>query len=319
MTSATMPSSSPRLDSSAPSAGEGNAMESHLNFLLSIDFSPVLHTDDLSDLTRQNAQSMVAQLCALPHETTDDGLLVALPPPAKNSTFKLPRMHPAPAAKKLTRWEAFAKEKGIQKRKRSRLVWDDNTKDWVPRWGHKGVQQMNALAEAVIEDKDGEYVGRRGRDRGVKKLRSSLKDAKKRRTTQQVACPFEEKAKAKKLRQAKQKLRELRNTLEADTDRRLPPGVLATLAAGGEAAAERRGKPAGLRHRRQTKEELKEVMRRAQTSTASFGQFDRLAKNEKREKQKTRTKGVSLSLEDERGKYRRHLKNILSAAESAEV
>nr|CEL65123.1 TPA: ribosome biogenesis regulatory protein, putative [Neospora caninum Liverpool] len=314
--------SSPFLPSSAAPGGEeqGNAMESHLNYLLAVDFSPVLHTDDLNALTQQNAQAMVAELCSLPHETTDDGVLVSLPPPVKNSTFKLPRMHPAPAAKKLTRWEAFAKEKGIQKRKRSRLVWDERTKDWVPRWGHKGIQKMKEISEAVIEDKGGEYVGRRGRDRGVtKKLGSTVKETRKARR-QDVGCPFEAKAKEAKLKRAKQKLRELRNKLEAETDRRLPPGVLATLAAGGEAAsADMHGKKAGLKHRKQTKEELKEVLRRAQTSTASFGQFDRLAKNEKKEKQKTRTKGVSLSLEEERGKYRRHLKNILSSSESGAV
>ncbi|PFH36152.1 ribosome biogenesis regulatory protein (rrs1) protein [Besnoitia besnoiti] len=293
--------------------GDSSSLESHLNYLVAIDYTPVLHTDDLAELTRRNAQTMVAQLCALPHESTEDGLLVALPPPVKNSAFKMPRMHPVPAARPLTRWEQFAKEKGIQKRKRSRLVWDEHTRDWVPRWGHKGVQQKKALAEAVIEAKGGEYLGRRGRDRGVAKRLKTNPPAKARAAAEST-CPFEEEAKEATLRKAKQKLRELRNKMEAETNRRLPAGVLATLASGGESKLGKDGKKAGLKHRRQTKEALQEVLRRAQTSTASFGQFDRLARNEKKEKQKTRTRGVSLSLEEERGKYRRHLKDIMTAA-----
>ena len=49
----------------------------------------------------------------------------------------LPREKPAPKAKEETRWEAFAKEKGIKKRKRERMVWDEEKKEWAPRWGYK--------------------------------------------------------------------------------------------------------------------------------------------------------------------------------------
>jgi hypothetical protein len=55
----------------------------------------------------------------------------ALPAP---STV-LPREKPAPKAKATTRWEAFAKEKGIKKRKRERMLWDDEKQQWLPRWG----------------------------------------------------------------------------------------------------------------------------------------------------------------------------------------
>lgn len=36
----------------------------------------------------------------------------------------------------MTRWEKFAKDKGIlRKKKRSRMVFDEVVDDWVPRWG----------------------------------------------------------------------------------------------------------------------------------------------------------------------------------------
>ena len=42
-----------------------------------------------------------------------------------------------PAVKKLTRWEEYARVKGINKRKRGRMVWDETAKDWRPRWGYR--------------------------------------------------------------------------------------------------------------------------------------------------------------------------------------
>lgn len=61
-------------------------------------------------------------------------------------------MKPLPAANKETRWEKFAKEKGIQNRKRARMLWDEEAQEWRPRWGYKkangGVEDM-----AIVEVK----------------------------------------------------------------------------------------------------------------------------------------------------------------------
>lgn len=48
----------------------------------------------------------------------------------------VPRAKPAPKEKPKTKWEKFRDEKGLAPRKkRSRLIFDEITKDWVPRWG----------------------------------------------------------------------------------------------------------------------------------------------------------------------------------------
>ena len=40
------------------------------------------------------------------------------------------------------RWEKFAETKGIKKKaKRSRMVYDENIKDWAPRWGAFSVKK----------------------------------------------------------------------------------------------------------------------------------------------------------------------------------
>jgi regulator of ribosome biosynthesis len=61
-------------------------------------------------------------------------------------TTVLPREKPAPKPKEETRWEAFAKEKGIKKRKRERMVWDEEKKEWAPRWGYKVGPSARACA-----------------------------------------------------------------------------------------------------------------------------------------------------------------------------
>jgi regulator of ribosome biosynthesis len=63
----------------------------------------------------------------------EDAVLAQLPPPA----FRLPREKPVPEQKAETKWEAFAKLKGIKKTKRSRMVWDEEKGDWAPRYGYK--------------------------------------------------------------------------------------------------------------------------------------------------------------------------------------
>lgn len=60
---------------------------------------------------------------------------MTLPPP----TTPLPREKPLPAEKEPTKWEKFAAKKGIKdKKKEGKLVFDEKTQEWVPKWGYKG-------------------------------------------------------------------------------------------------------------------------------------------------------------------------------------
>lgn len=71
---------------------------------------------------------------ALPSTPSPDGPVAKLPPPIT----QLPRAKPLPKPKPLTKWEKFAKEKGISHRKREKAVWDEEKQEWVNRWGWKG-------------------------------------------------------------------------------------------------------------------------------------------------------------------------------------
>ena len=55
----------------------------------------------------------------------------------------LPREKPCPAEKSMTKWEKFRDERGMAPRaRRSRLVFDPISNDWVPRWGPNSVKKI---------------------------------------------------------------------------------------------------------------------------------------------------------------------------------
>lgn len=67
-----------------------------------------------------------------------------------------PRFRKLPEAVKMTKWEKFAQEKGIDKKvKRSRMVWDEISNDWVPRWGPGSKKKIAARADVIRPVKTG--------------------------------------------------------------------------------------------------------------------------------------------------------------------
>ena len=88
----------------------------------------------LMSTARDGAQALIAALFSLPTTSSPDGPLAQLPPP----TTQLPRAKPLPKPKPPTKWEQFAKAKGIQKTRRDKKVWDEEKQEWVNRWGWKG-------------------------------------------------------------------------------------------------------------------------------------------------------------------------------------
>ncbi|XP_060099666.1 ribosome biogenesis regulatory protein homolog [Heteronotia binoei] len=115
--------------------------------LLVVDKNPVSRAlaregkareDLLRALARDNTQLLVGQLWALPAERAEGGagpVVVKLPEPST----RLPREKPLPKPRPLTRWEQFARLKGIRptRKKRGTLVWDEAAKEWRRRWGYR--------------------------------------------------------------------------------------------------------------------------------------------------------------------------------------
>ncbi|KAN0135904.1 Ribosome biogenesis regulatory protein (RRS1) domain containing protein [Lactarius tabidus] len=70
----------------------------------------------------------------LPTLSPPEAPLAQLPPP----TTQLPRTKPLPKPKPPTKWERFARAKGIRSQRRDKKFWDDERQTWVPRWGWQG-------------------------------------------------------------------------------------------------------------------------------------------------------------------------------------
>ncbi|XP_034944114.1 ribosome biogenesis regulatory protein homolog [Chelonus insularis] len=89
----------------------------------------------LKSLTRDNTQLLINKIWALPTERVDDVVIAKLPKPK----YILPRARVVPKPKPLTKWQKFAKEKGIQKNKKnkSKLMWDEELRQWIPTYGYK--------------------------------------------------------------------------------------------------------------------------------------------------------------------------------------
>ena len=101
--------------------------------------------------------------------------------------IEFPRFQKFERIQTKTKWEKFAKEKGIQKiKKRSKLVWSAEAKDWVPRWGHKSEKHLKDEMDIIRE---------------VKKNGNAYED------------PFLVTKNERKIKSGKQKVREMQNKL----------------------------------------------------------------------------------------------------------
>jgi len=80
----------------------------------------------LKSLTRDNVQLLINKIWELPVKRVHETIVAELPKPE----YVLPRSRVIPKPKSLTKWEQFAKEKGIQTKKKgkSKLKWDEELK-----------------------------------------------------------------------------------------------------------------------------------------------------------------------------------------------
>ena len=130
-------------------------------------------------------------------EPTDVGPVAVLPV----ETFRIPREKPIPEPKGETVWEKFAREKGIKKRKRERMVFDEQTEEYKPRFGYKGINQGEE-SHAIIEVGEGQdpYADPWAAARASKKARVEKNDKHRERNAERLAVG---KGRGKKSKQLK--------------------------------------------------------------------------------------------------------------------
>ncbi|KAI0567073.1 ribosome biogenesis regulatory protein [Gracilaria domingensis] len=162
---------------STSNAGLAKAQEAPIGIELDLGnltaFDTRIYEGDEFEKATEAVQSLVTAIFSLPAVSTEDGKLVKLPPPS----FSLPREKPIPKERPLTKWEKFAKEKGIQKKKRDRLVLDEATGEYVPRYGRGSKNSLQK--DVIIPHKEGmgDNYDPFAEKRNSKKLR--VKDNKK--------------------------------------------------------------------------------------------------------------------------------------------
>jgi len=127
-------------------------------------------------------QMLVRQLKTLPQEKVAHSIVAELPKPQTIT----PREKPIPKAKPLTRWQKFAQEKGITKKKRSVMEYDELREEYRPRHGYGKVNDDKD--DWLLPHKEG-----KGDDYD----------------------PWEERAEAKRSKKEKQTMQEQRNMKEA--------------------------------------------------------------------------------------------------------
>jgi regulator of ribosome biosynthesis len=99
-------------------------------------------------------------------------------------------LKPLPTPKPPTKWELFARKKGIgrfstkpgatlaNKERRKNLVYDEQSGEWVPRWGYKGKNKAgeDAWAVEVPESKwKDEAAGKNIRTEGRQERKERIK------------------------------------------------------------------------------------------------------------------------------------------------
>ncbi|KAK7076526.1 Rhodanese-related sulfurtransferase [Halocaridina rubra] len=97
---------------------------------------PVTSDEYLRGLARDGVQALLTKIWELPSHQIDNSVYVKLPKP----TTRLPREKPLPKGPILTKWEQYAREKGITRRKKEKKLWDETLKRWVPRYGYRKAQ-----------------------------------------------------------------------------------------------------------------------------------------------------------------------------------
>ncbi|MBW0536605.1 hypothetical protein O181_076320 [Austropuccinia psidii MF-1] len=219
----------------------------------------------LMQSARESIQVLVNSLFSLPTTSTDDGVVANLPSCGPSTI--LPRAKPIPKPAPLTKWQKFAKEKGIvPKSQKEKLEFDEEKQEWVNRWGWKGKNKDEENAW-IREVKPGEEA-----DGALE--RNPAKQARQ----------------AKKLKNDKQRLKNLQRAnaelakssttaiLEAAKRPSTTVGSKAEDRAAKIAANSAKTKAEGLAKREEQakrQKDVEELLQATKKSTASLGKFDK--------------------------------------------
>lgn len=214
---------------------------------------------------------LIRALWELPTEVSDAGPLVTLP---TYDEIRIPRALPPPPPKQETKWEKFAKAKGmpLNKEKRSRKVWDEASGSWMYRHGYeKANKKENEWPIMEVGANDNPYEDPWEKQREEKRTRVD-RNVERRMKNEERAGNLSKGATNRTVK-AKQQAYEVGKEAGRKGSKSLPVGVPVDLKNSNDP---RKAADNKLRGKRSTLAALSAV----QASTASLGKFDRMREGE---------------------------------------
>jgi len=151
---------------------EKDNVQYDLGNLTIFDPSPIEYSK-LLEISQENVQFLLNKIFDLPTQKEPEGILAKLPKPE----IVIPREKPIPKPKPPTKWEKFARTKGINKRKKTRMVYEESG-ELKPRWGYK--RASKATDNWIVEAKPTDDTNSDPFSEIKKKKKESIQNQKKR-------------------------------------------------------------------------------------------------------------------------------------------
>ncbi|ADM12080.1 uncharacterized protein Eint_081480 [Encephalitozoon intestinalis ATCC 50506] len=115
----------------------------HLKFLTIVD-SNAVRSSDLNQETSNLLKGIVKEIKTCQSARRGSDLVFVLPEPR----IVLPKQYLKEHVE--TRWERFARAKGIKRRKKGSLVYDEEIGEYIPRYGPHS--KKNRILKAAVKD-----------------------------------------------------------------------------------------------------------------------------------------------------------------------
>ena len=231
-----------------------------------VDVSKVSSEEYLLQKASEGTQQLLNQLWSLPLDNSDSAkasgaheICAILP---KQAVIDIPRTLPPPPPKEETRWEKFAKERGVENRKRDRKVWDEATGTWKFRHGY---QKANDKEWPIMEVKknDDPYADPWEKLREAKRAKVD-KNIESRLRNQERAGLIPRGTTAKTMKNREAARASGKHAIKQENRVLVPSGV-----------------PVDLKGKVQRGKELtKAALAATQRGTASLGKFDKMLNGE---------------------------------------
>lgn len=240
----------------------------------------------LRESCQQSVQLLFHELFNLPTRKDDEGSIIATLP--ETTINYLPREKPLPKPKAPTKWELFAQAKGIKKKKKSRMVWDDQSKEWKPRWGYKKANDEMGDWLIPVKEKDQKFIHKSSTSDLIEMSNRQKKKKDNSESIEGEVDPWTQRLQEKKERvekQTKQQKANKKRSSMKDTSSTLPGGMSLALNQSVNRSTLTKGKKKGTEASTMpslgdTKSQLKDALIATKFATASYGRFQKQVANE---------------------------------------